>query len=102
MPTTRMIDIVQDGGQPARFDPQNLSAAPGDLINWRNNTSEAHWPGPKNGPRDAWMDAEIPGKLPDQPAPTSQQTLSFSAAMTNPVQYICALHPDMTGTITVS
>jgi plastocyanin len=99
MPTTLMIDIVtgQSGDQ---FQPQTLNAAPGDLINWRNNTSSAHWPGPANGPRDAWMDAEIPGKLPDQPAPTSSQTLSFSAA--GRYAYIDSLHSNMTGTIVIT
>jgi hypothetical protein len=46
------------------------------------------------------MDAPIPGKLPDQPAPTSQQTLTFSGATT--VVYVCALHPEETGTIVIA
>jgi plastocyanin len=95
-----MIDIDQKQGQAqAEFNPQSLTVAAGDQINWRNNTATPHWPAPKGKPKDTWMDYQIPGKLPGQPAPTSQQTLTFGAAMT--VDYVCALHPEETGTITV-
>jgi plastocyanin len=101
MPQTQMISIDEDRGKgTAVFNPSSLNAAAGDMINWRNNTSSPHWPAPKGKPKDTWMDAEIPGKLPDQPAPTSQQALSFSGATT--VEYVCALHPEETGTIVVT
>ena len=83
----------------ATFTPAIQEVAAGDLVNWRNNTATPHWPAPKYQPANTWMDAAIPGKLPDQPAPTSQQTLSFSAAMT--IDYVCALHEGETGTIKV-
>ncbi|HVG18087.1 MAG TPA: hypothetical protein VNI02_03475 [Blastocatellia bacterium] len=100
------IDKVENcpPGQPqAAFDPQNLTTTAGTIITWCNNTSSPHWPAPKdqngNVSKTAWMDAEIPGKLFDQPSPTSQQGLSFSKATT--VNYVCALHPEEVGTITV-
>jgi len=104
MPQTQMISIDDQPGQTlAKFEPQSLNVASGDLINWRNNTSSPHWPAPKGKPKDTWMDAEIPAKLPTQPAPTSPQTLSFGA-VTQPttVEYVCALHPEETGTIIVT
>jgi len=104
MAQTWMISIDEQPGQAlAAFNPKSLSVAAGDTINWRNNTRDPHWPAPQGKPKDTWMDAEIPGKLPDQPAPTSQQTLSFGA-VTQPTtfEYVCALHEGETGTIVVS
>jgi plastocyanin len=101
MAQTCMITIDRKPGQAlADFNPQSLTVAAGDIINWCNNDeTDAHWPAPIKGKSDDWMDNPIPIKLPDQPSPTSQQQLSFSAA-TN-VTYICALHPEETGTIIV-
>jgi len=100
MQDTWIISIDEQPNQSgAAFDPQSLTVAAGDIIYWRNNTDCPHWPAPKGKPRDSWMDAEIPGKLPGEPAPTSQQGLTFSGATT--VEYVCALDPDMTGTIIV-
>jgi plastocyanin len=101
MPRTWKISIDQAPGQtPAAFNPASLPVSAGDTIFWSNNTADPHWPAPSPGvPRDTWFDAEIPGKLPDQPAPASSQ-LTFASAAT--VSYVCALHPQMTGEIVVT
>ena len=89
--------IAIDNGQ---FTPQSQTVAPGDIIYWRNNDSHPHWPAPSVAGKTNWMDFQIPGKLPGEPAPTSQQAVSFAAKAT--VTYVCALHPDETGTIDVT
>lgn len=100
MPQTCMITIDEKPDEElAEFNPQTQTVKAGDIVNWCNNTCIPHWPAPKDQPKDTWMDAEIPGKLPDEPPPTSQQQLSFAGAMT--VDYVCALHPEETGTIIV-
>jgi plastocyanin len=100
MAQTQMIAINRKPGQAlAEFSPPNLAAGVGDDIFWSNNDEQAeHWPAPSVDKKTDWMDNPIPIKLPDQPAPTSRY-LSFSGATT--VKYVCALHPQETGTITV-
>jgi plastocyanin len=98
---------AQPGQPQARFNPQSLTVAAGDIIYWRNNDGIPHWPAPSVANKTSWMDFQIPGKLPDQPAPTSQQAVSFSPPPNNqPPQiiytYVCALHPDETGSITAT
>jgi plastocyanin len=98
------IDAVAGAEQPeAAFTPQNQAANVGDLIYWCNTTSDPHWPAPVIGGsvvEDSWMDYAIPGKLPNEPAPTSQQAVSFSSAGT--YNYACAIHQEERGTITVT
>lgn len=101
MPKSCIISINDKPGQTfAEFSPQSQTVAPGDLINWRNNTSKKHRLVLKAKPEVTWVD-EIPGKLPNQPAPTSQQGVSFSKPTTPglPVQYMCAFHPEEIGEI---
>lgn len=98
MAQTCMINInaVAGSEEPeAAFTPQTLNANAGDVISWCNNTGDKHWPAPViNGAvvNDGWMDAPIPGKLPDEPPPTSQQNISFAAG--GVYNYACALHPN--------
>ena len=77
MAQTWIISIDKTGappGQPqVKFTPNPLGVNAGDVIYWRNNDSVGHWPAPKTGSKTDWMDFQIPGKLADQPAPTSQQ-----------------------------
>jgi plastocyanin len=99
MPQTWKISIDEAPGQPGVFNPSSLTVAAGDLIFWSNDTSDAHWPAPAGQPEDTWFSYQIPGKLPDQPAPASPQ-ISFPSA--TQVNYVCALHPQMTGVIIVT
>ncbi|HLA61322.1 MAG TPA: hypothetical protein VK626_03670 [Nitrospiraceae bacterium] len=101
MAQTWIIAIDRQPGQAlAAFNPPSQTVKAGDVIYWRNNDEQAkHQVKPINGPDDAWWDFPISQKLPAQPAPTSQQAVSFSAAAT--VTYVCALHPNEQGTIIV-
>jgi plastocyanin len=108
MAQTWMVSIDEQPDQTqAQFNPQSLTIANGDCVFWRNNTSQPHQPKPVNGDADAWME-EIPGKLPDQPAPTSRQ-VTFAAdtgpdgkpIATPPFDYVCACDETMTGSITI-
>lgn len=104
MAQTWMVSIEEQPGQTqAQFNPQSLTIANGDVVFWRNNTSQPHQPKPVGGDDDAWME-EIPGKLPDQPAPTSRQvTFALSTGETSATfNYTCAFDATMTGTITVA
>lgn len=110
MAQTWMISIDEQPDQMhAQFNPQSLTIANGDCVFWRNNTSQPHQPKPAGGADDAWMD-EIPGKLPDQPAPTSREVTFALAtgAQGNPTEtsatfaYVCAFDETMTGTVTVA
>jgi plastocyanin len=99
MSQTYSISIDQAPGQTnATFNPQNLAISVGDIVFWRNNTSSPHQPKPPGGANNAWVD-EIPGKLPDQPAPTSRQVTFGDTGTYN---YVCAFHSQETGSIAVS
>jgi plastocyanin len=91
------IDI-NDGQACAVFNPQDATVAVGDLIYWRNNTKNMHELVLKSKPDQDWG-PKIPGKLDGQPAPVSQQAMVFGAATTAPIQYICKLHQQETGTL---
>jgi len=101
MSQTWIIAIDRQPGQAlASFKPQSQTVAAGDIVYWRNNDEQAeHQVKPTVGANDAWWDFPIPQKLQAQPAPTSQQAVSFSAAAT--ITYVCALHPNEKGTIIV-
>ena len=106
------INPVASGNPKSKFTPNAASAAIGQVIYWRNNTSQAHWPVQKSLLQDSanktgwWLqDAGVSGKLPDQDPPTTQEGVSSGVAWTAPVQYVCYLHPDdpeETGTLTVA
>lgn len=102
MANTADVDINRDPATgEVSFDPQTVIVAPGQIIFWRNNDEqEAHQPMPASGGADdAWVDL-IPKKLPHQPAPTSLRQVSFAGATyAQGIAYVCALHPQETGTI---
>jgi plastocyanin len=102
MPKTCLITIDPKPGQAfAEFNPQTLTAAAGDLINWINNTSQPHTLVLQSNPSVTWVD-EIPGKLEGEPAPASQRGVSFGAATASTgVTYLCANHPEEIGIIII-
>lgn len=78
----------------ADFNPRTLTVAAGDLIYWRNYTSQSHKLVLKSNTSVVWID-QIPGKLEGQPAPTTQRGITISAATASTgIDYICAVHPD--------
>jgi plastocyanin len=73
------------------FNPGNITVKKGTTVTWTNNDSIAHTvteSDDKNGPDS---DTLQPGK-----------TYEFTYAQTGTFQYKCTLHPDMTGTVTVT
>lgn len=101
MPQTAMIDINPG----PTFSPNPLNVGKNTVISWRNNDAKPHWPTPKPAAgqpvvNNAWMDYQIPGKLPDQPAPTSIQTVNFGDAGT--YTYVDALNPTKEASIVVT
>ena len=90
--------------QTAEFSPSNQPVKVGDVIFWRNNDEGAeHQPMPVGGDADAWVD-RIARCLNGQPATSIR--FGFQAVPNPPgpneVQYVCALHPDEKGSLTVS
>ncbi|HEV3456672.1 MAG TPA: plastocyanin/azurin family copper-binding protein [Thermoanaerobaculia bacterium] len=102
MARNRKIDIKDQPGQTlASFHPPNLQAKVGDLIFWVNDSNVAHWPAPSAKPEDRtkWLAYQIPGRTADQ-EPASSQSISFDAA--GKFDYVCSLHPEEKGSITVA
>jgi plastocyanin len=80
-----------EGG--AAFIPQTQSIIAGESVVWNNSDSQPHRPMPKNGPSDAWLEKDIePGE--------SSPFVAFDTVGSDP--YVCALHPEETGTIVVA
>jgi plastocyanin len=113
MATPYYIDInpAASGDPKSKFSPPAAKAKVGQVIYWRNNDSEAHWPVQKSLVKDSankagwWLqDAGVSGKLPDQDPPVTQEGVSSAVPWTAPVDYVCYLHPDdpdETGTLQV-
>jgi len=85
----------------AEFDPQTKTVMAGDLVFWINNDENAtHQPKPVGGADNAWVTTPISTKLDDLPG--TSNTLSFQPGTNlSGVPYVCAEHPDETGTIVV-
>jgi len=97
-----LLQIKINPGTPATWDPPNLAAYAGDNINWLNNDTKNHQPGPLGGPANAWIGYPIlPGSTsagvlsPGPNSPDKTQTYTLT--------YVCALDSSMAqGKITVS
>jgi len=103
-PQTVMIDINKSPGQQnATFHPDPITIGANVVLAWRNNDSQDHWPGPVANPK-GWLDDPIAGKLPHEPAPTSDG-IAFPAGATPTTSttyaYVCAYHSQERGTIIV-
>ena len=72
------------------FQPQTLSIARGDTVEWTNTMSMQHTVTPDDG--------EFPGSGPLGPNTTFSHR--FDAAGT--IAYHCDFHPDMTGQVVVA
>ncbi len=99
MPFTWTINVNPNVVQPplAEFVPNPLTEiAPGDQVFWANNDDNAHWPGLLN-PNGSINKTYF---MPNQIAPHSTSD-AFSFAADGPVNYVCSIHPDETGTIQV-
>ncbi|HEY2766097.1 MAG TPA: cupredoxin family copper-binding protein, partial [Pseudonocardiaceae bacterium] len=74
-----------------KFQPQALDVAVGDTVTWVNNDTASHTVTVTDGPEKFDSGLLAPGK-------------SFSHKFTMPgvYSYYCAVHPDMTGKVTVA
>lgn len=102
--STQMIEIkcnpTPTPSQPAVFDPQAAVSYAYDSITWHNGDSQPHHPTPNASNPTAWFDYQIPaGATSDTLAP-GPNTTTPSAPYT--LNYVCAIHPDETGQITVN
>ena len=97
------VDILpKDGG--VSFQPTPQSVTPADNLFWVNHDeASAHQPTPDASDPTAWMPYPIQAKQPGQPAPQSRG-LAFAGKKKKSYQitYVCALHPQETGTIDVT
>jgi len=76
------------------FAPLNMTVSVNECFIWINNDVNAHWPMPSGGPQTAWLPQAIqPGK----------NSAVVSIAQPNPtgITYVCALHPNETGTLKI-
>lgn len=82
------------GMEGIEFVPPDTTVAVGDTVTWTNNEGVGHDVTKEGGPGPDFSSGE-PGGL--QEGDTFEQT--FDAAGT--VEYVCTVHPGMTGTVTV-
>ena len=101
--STQMIEIIPNptpsSGQPGAFAPQAAVSYAYDTITWHNCDSQAHWPAPGASNPTGWFKYQIPpGGTSDTlaPGPNSTPTAPYT------LNYVCANHPEETGTITVN
>ena len=71
------------------FSPANMTVAPGTTVTWVNNGRAPHTSTADDG---AWDSGTL------QPG----ESFSFTFDQAGTYTYLCTIHPDMTGTITVS
>ena len=100
------IDIVA-GATGASFQPTPQSVTPADDLFWVNHDeASAHQPTPDASDPTAWLPYPIQAKQPGLPAPQSRG-LTFAGKKgkkkaSYQITYVCALHPQETGTIDVT
>jgi hypothetical protein len=99
--STQVIEIKPNPtptpSQPAVFDPQAAVTYAYDTFCWHNGDTEAHWPAPSEENKTGWFPHQIaPGDTSDTMAPGPTPT-----PPNQPINYICANHPEETGTITI-
>jgi hypothetical protein len=98
---TNSVRIISSGSS-ANFTPQSRSAKSGDLINWINQTGQAHQPWPTDPNYNPLpVSPGSPGYLSDQiPAGATSNLYTVSPPAANPqangwtVYYFCRLHPN--------
>ncbi len=84
---------AQPGTPQAAFAPAKQTIAVNEGFVWSNNDDTAHWPAPSTSQQNAWFGAPV------QPG---QKTPMLYFTQSNPnLTYVCALHPNETGTIVV-
>lgn len=80
------------------FNPNPLTANTRDQIFWTNGDNIPHWPGLLNS--DGTINTTF--FMPNQIAGNGDTSASFSPSAPATFRYACSLHPNETGTITVT
>jgi plastocyanin len=73
------------------FNPQSVTVKKGTTVTWTNQDSSAHTVTANNG-----------SSGPNSDELSNVQTYSFTFNETGTFTYHCTLHPEMTGTVTVT
>jgi predicted lipoprotein with Yx(FWY)xxD motif len=89
-PTAAAHATVQVAIQNFAFSPQKLTVASGTMVTWTNKDSAAHT---VTSDTSAWADS---GSL------ATNKSFSFTFTKPGTYAYHCAVHPNMTATITVT
>jgi plastocyanin len=100
-PLQRQININKNVPGPAprvTFDPDPLAAFTRDQIFWTNNDTEPHWPGLLNA--DGTINTTF--FMPNQIAGNGDTSATFSPSTPATFTYVCSLHKDEKGTITIT
>ena len=84
---------VEVGMEGIAFDPEDVTVAKGGTIKWTNNEDVPHDVTKKDGPGADFSSGKGDMKKGD----TYEQTFDTAGK----IGYVCTVHPNMTGTITV-
>jgi plastocyanin len=88
-----IFKIQIKAGNPATFDPNPLTCFVNDSVFWFNgDPKQSHWPAPSVANKTQWLDFQITPNTPSN-------QITFSKVKT--YKYVCANHPNETGTIIV-
>jgi len=102
--STQTIEIITNPtpspSQPGFFDPQEAVTYAYDTLTWHNGDTQPHHPAPDAATPNGWFEYQIP-------AGATSDTLSPGPNITTPsdpyvLNYVCSIHPDETGQITVN
>ena len=81
-------DVVEVTMKDIQFDPQAVTVSVGQTVRWTNEDDVQHDADAKNGE----FESELYGK---------GGTQEYKAEKAGTIEYVCSVHPSMTGTITV-
>lgn len=85
---------VEVGMEGIAFDPEEVTVKTGGTVTWTNNESVPHDVTKEDGPGPDFSSGEAGGM---NEGDTFEQTFDTAGEIT----YVCTIHPNMTGTVTV-
>jgi plastocyanin len=82
------VTIKKDANNQVAFEPSRFQALIGDLVYWRNQDAEPHWPAAiENGQPN-------PSSFMSNQIPPGGVSSFFSPGVEGIIEYGCVLHPD--------
>ncbi len=87
-------DAVEVSMEGIAFDPPEVTVKTGGTVTWTNNESVGHDVTKEDGPGPDFSSGE-PGAMSE--GDTFEQTFDVAGE----IAYVCTVHPNMTGTVTV-